>query len=149
MGAQLAFLDVRFDAKFRCFGPYHVRPCNQVRVKVIKMETKKQTIKPFIIKTVVFFVLFSAFLYAGLIMVDRFIDKELNKIEGKANDIILSENMFRCELQYKDVMYKGLCTDDVLEGFTNLGEIDKTLDIIKVCGSMPYAYRLELCKKYN
>lgn len=79
-------------------------------------------------------------LLVALFIIDRWGDYEINKIENKANKFLDSseeqinsvvENLKtagQCEISYRGLVYKGLCTEDVIKYFNNYVAITLEID---------------------
>lgn len=54
---------------------------------------------------------------------------------------------FTCEIRFKDMYFKGPCTDDIIEGMEGMANAYVKLEILPLCMSSPYSYRYSLCKE--
>jgi len=94
-------------------------------------------------------VLFTALIVIAVIVIGirafefRF-DKKYEQIK---TDVFVFNEYYRCEINYKDLNYKGVCSDGVLTGIRQFVESDMGLKILDVCLNSPYGYRHDVCKE--
>jgi len=93
---------------------------------------------------IVFFGLALQTLRTSLGIISNFIEEETKEVEQTFEDVW---ERIECNIDYKDIHFKGFCSDDLLEGFQKLIEFDKSLELLDLCMQQPYAYKYQLCEQ--
>lgn len=65
-------------------------------------------------------------------------------VETIKKDLI--DEYYKCEFHYKELDYKGVCDDGMLDRVTAMIEFDLQLNLLEKCMGSPYAYRYLICE---
>ena len=91
-------------------------------------------------------VLFTALIVILVItVIISVIEVEFDKKYEQIKKDVLNE-YYRCEFSYKELSYKGICSEDILERAEAFIEFDMKFKIFEKCINLPYAYRNDACK---
>jgi hypothetical protein len=91
-------------------------------------------------------VAFTALVIIGMIvLLTNFLEAKFQKNIKESSQYIMDE-YYRCEFSYKDLSYKGICNDGLLDRATSMVEFDMQLKLLELCMSSPYTYRYDVCK---
>lgn len=104
------------------------------------MKNKKNNIRGYIF---IILVLFFVGMIALIGLAAEMIDVKIEKIKSEAQEVIEG---IQCEFTYKDLHYKGICTEELIENTAQMIGFDKEMELLQLCMQNPYAYRYELCE---
>ena len=92
---------------------------------------------------IIFFVLLAIIILATINVISREVDRKIEKIKLDAQEVIEG---IKCEFDYKNIHYKGICTKELLDEAVGLVSYDKSIELLQFCMQNSYAYKYELCK---
>lgn len=70
----------------------------------------------------------------------------ISKTRTEVNNYV-NNPPFTCEIRFRDMYFKGPCTDDIIEGMEGMANAYVKLEILPLCMSSPYSYRYSFCKE--
>lgn len=92
---------------------------------------------------IVFFICLLIILNTTINVISKIVDQKIEKIKLEAEETIEG---IKCEFDYKNIHYNGICTDEFLRDTSELIAYDRSVEVLQLCMQNPYAYRYELCK---